>query len=246
MLSISIDCADCNTSDTSAQSSEYSCELSLNLPNTPCKGKMYILAAASNPGSGRVRYFLYITDTETIDHLVEQLVFLEKEQLLDATISCIRQEKLIILDVTSTHIHICDNKGNLLNTINMTVQLGNTYFRKSTIFTISYNGDIVCSEGRSKLAIYNIEEDDSSVGEANELIELKYMVQAVAFNHESDELIILCHTLFKQYHLVIFTKAGEFKQDIKLQNGDYRDAKLIYHRNGPVVLLDNEKLLHLK
>ena len=240
MLSISIDCTDCNTSVTSTQSSEASCELSANLPSTPCKGKMYILAAFES--GKRVQYFLYVIDMDGTIHHLEQLGFLENDQLLDATISCIRQEKLIILDITSTCIYICDNKGKYLKTID----LGSAYFRKSTIFTISHNGDIVCSEGRTKLAIYNIEEDDSSVRKANELIELKYTVQAVAFNHESDELIILCHTLFKQYHLVIFTKAGELKQDIKLQNGDYRDAKLIYHRNGPVVLLDNEKLLHLK
>ena len=79
----------------------------------------------------------------------------------------------------------------------MSKELDYTYFRRPTIFTISYKGEIICSEGRSKLAIYNIEEDGGSLRKADELIEVKYVVQAVAFNHESDELVIF-HTLLDQ------------------------------------------------
>jgi hypothetical protein len=266
ILSISIDCADCKTlskdatepttstasaqsSEASAQCSEVTSGVTYSQPNTPCKGKMYTLAYTNESGG---KYFLYIIDMEGIIQHKEQLKSLYKKKLEQAKIFCIRTKKVVLLDVTGDKldIHIFDEKGKYLKTINLISHLphaGTVYYSKPTIFTISYNGEIVCSEERTKLAIYNIEEDGSSVKKANELIEPKYVVQAVAFNHDSDELITLCHTSVSlEYHLVIFTKAGELKQDIKLQNGDYRDAKLIFHRNGPVVLFDNEKLLHLK
>jgi hypothetical protein len=278
ILSISIDCVDCQTpdenatepttseasaeasiqsSEASGQSSEapaessnasaQSSEASFSLPHTPCKGKMYFLTADESNRPGRVKYFLYVTDMDgNMQHKEEELGFLESPQLVQAKIFCISEKKLIILDVTGHVIYICDNKGKHLKSIDMTAQFSNAYFSRSAIFTISYNGEFVCSEGRNKLNIYNIDEEGSSLQKIHE-IKLKHVVQAVAFNHVLDEMILLCHTsVLLQYYLVIYTKAGKLKQEIKLQNGNYRKANLIFHRNGAVVLLGNQQLLHLK
>jgi hypothetical protein len=264
ILSMSIDCADCETpsenvteptaSKASAQSSEVqfgktSCGFSFSLSNTPCKGKMYILASANE---SHRKYFLYVIDMEGNIQHKEELKSLDSKKLEQTKIFCMKQKKVIILDVTGDNIdiHIFDDKGKYLKTIDMIAHLpyaGTVYFSKPTIFTISYNGEIVCSEGRSKLNVYNIDEEGSSLEKTHE-IKLKHAVQAVASNHNLDELIILCHTsMLFEYHLVTYTKStGELKQDIKLQNGNYQEAKLIFHKSGPVVLLDKHKLLHLK
>ena len=250
ILSVSVDCDSCvtmapTTSETSAQSSEAT---SHSQPNTQCNGKMYILASTKER-----KYFLCIIDMEgTIQHKEEQeLKPLYKKRLQQARIFIIRKKKIVILDVSGDRIdiYIFDQKGKYLKTIDLIPHspVGGSSYTKPTIFTISYNGEIICSEGRSKLAIYNIEEDGGSLRKADELIEVKYVVEAVAVNYESDELVILCYTsVLFEYHLAIYTKAGELKRDIKLQNGSYRDAKLIFNRNGRVVLLDASKYLHLK
>ena len=251
ILSVSVDCDSCvtmpsTTSEATAQSSEAT--TSHSQPNTQCNGKMYILASTKER-----KYFLCIIDMEgTIQHKEEQeLKPLYKKRLQQARIFSIRKNKILILDVSDDRIdiYIFDEKGKYFKTIDLIplLPVGGISYTKPTIFTISYNGEIICSEGRNKLAIYNIEEDCGSLRKAEELIEVKYVVQAVAFNHESDELVILCYTsVFFEYHLAIYTKAGKLKQDIKLQNSSYRDAKLIFNRNGRVVLLDASKYLHLK
>ena len=218
-----------------------------------CNGKMYILAHTK-----KRKYFLYVIDMNgVIQHEEEQeLKPLYKKRLQKARIFCIRKKKVVILDVSTdvsndTHtidIYIFDEKGKYLKTIDLNLHLPAEYRNYITpkIFTISYNGGIVCSQGRNKLAFYNIEEDGSSLKKEDDLIEVKYVIQALAFNHKSDELMILCYTsIVFQYHLVIYSKAGELKKDIKLQNGDYSDAELIFNQNGRVVLLDKYKLLHL-
>ena len=251
ILSIAIDCVDCSTVNvteptTSQETSVQSSLASFSLLHSSCKGSEYILTAVQD--SKPVQYFLY-ANSMNADGVVrhnEELNFMQSAELVQAKIFCMEQKKLIVFNVTKKMVHICCNQGKQLGTIDLSKELRYTYFRKPTIFTISYNGEIICSEGRSKLAIYNIE-DDGSLRKANELIEVKYVVQAVAFNHESDELVILCYTsVLFEYHLAIYTKDGELKRDIKLQNGSYRDAKLIFNRNGRVVLLDAGKYLHLK
>ena len=245
ILSISIDCTtNCNSSEASC-----CCKFSFSMPHTPCKGNLYVLAASGQAGK-RVRYFLYVINVDETIHNKEQLAFLESDQILQAMISCIKEEKLVILDITSSKIYICNNKGKHFKTIALTAVLSHGYFRKSTKFTISYDGEIVCSEERSsKLNIWNIDEENSSLENTNTagIKVKKLVVQSVAFNNDSNELIILGYTsVFSEYHLVIYTKAGELKEDIKLQNGDYRDAKLIFNQSGRVVLLNKFSLLHLK
>jgi hypothetical protein len=246
ILSISVNCDDCKN-DTEATTNDASAQFSKAAAShkSQCNGKMYILACTKE----RKHYFLYVIDMNgVIQHEEKQkLIPLCKKRLQKARIFCIRKKKVVILDVSkdTIDIYIFDEKGKYLKTIDLILHLpANNITPK--IFTISYDGEIVCSEGQNKLAIYNIEEDGSSLKKADELIEVKYVIQAVAFNHKSDELIILSYTsIVFQYHLVIYTKAGELKKDIKLQNGDYSDAELIFNQNGRVVLLDKYKLLHL-
>jgi hypothetical protein len=261
ILSMSIDCTDCETpsenvteptaSKASTQSSEAqfgktSCGFSFSLSNTPCKGKMYILASANE---SHRKYFLYVIDMEGNIQHKEELKSLDSKKFEQTKIFCMKKKKVIILDVTGYNIdiHIFYDKGKYLKTIDLIQHLPYAAHFKPTIFTISYNGEIVCSEEPSKLNVYNIDEEGSSLDKTHE-VKLKHAVQAVAFNHNLDELIILCYTsVLFEYHLVTYTKSTrELKQDIKLQNGNYQAAELIFHKSGPVVLLDKDKLLHLK
>ena len=251
ILSISIDCGDCQTPEenvaqpSTSEATAQPVEDAFSLPQTACKGRIYILTAYHL--NTRVKYFLYVLGMDrTKQHNKEELVFLESPQLQQVKIFHLRQEKLIILNVTKKLLYVCDDREKHLKTINVTEQLRNANdFCKFPIFTISHNGEIVCSEGRSKLNVYQINEESSRL-EKTTAIALKHVVQSIAFNHQSDELIILCHTVLHEYHLVIYSKNGELKQNIKLQNGDYREAKLIFQRNGRVALLDNYSVLHLK
>ena len=162
------------------------------------------------------------------------------------TIFNFKEEKLIILNVTRNVIFLCDDNGECTKTINTTDQLRKANkFCNFPIVTFLYNGEIVCSEGRSKLNVYNINEKTSCLVK-KKTISVEHVVQAITYNHQSDELIILSRTYaLHEYHLLIYTKGGTLKKDVKLQNGDYREARLFSHRNGRVVLLDNHKLLHL-
>ena len=276
ILGIAIDCADCETLgenvlepttsyasatavDTSVQPSKATCEMSFSLPEAPCKGKMYILVCEYK---SRKQYFVYVIDMEGNIQHKEQLKSLDSKQLDLAKIFCIKEPKRVfVLDVTGTNIdiHICDDRGKYVKSINMLPHLPDKGIVYESVlpkvFTISQKGEIICSEGRCKLNVYSID-TEGTVMKTNE-INVKYVVQDAALstgsciplNNELDasELIILCYTSVKfEYHLVIYTKNGELKEDIKLQNNSYDEAKLIFHRNGPVVLLDKNKLLYLK
>ena len=296
MLSISTDCADCeahredktklttsaeDVSDESnndlsqpsevvaqssaAQHSKDSCEVNFSFSSKSCKGKLYILARNTGPGRQK-QYFLYIINMDGgIQHQVE-LKSLDNKELKQAKIFCIRNRKVVILDITEDNIdmYIFNYEGKYLKTIDMKQYLTEGFFGKLTIFTISYNGDIVCSEEKSKLTIYNIDEENNIQKTSNTIKlskEGQYVStcvpQSVAFNRKFEELIILCYTSIPlslsrpQYHLLIYTTSGTLKKDIKLRdngtnNGSYGEAALIYQQNGPVVLLDNHQLLHLK
>ena len=246
--------------DTSVQHIEASCEMSFSLPEAPCKGNMYILVCECK--SRKLQYFVYIVDMEGNIQHKEELKSLDSKLLGRAKIFCIKEPKRVfVLDVTGTNIdvHICDDQGKYVKSINMLPHLPVKGITDESVlpkvFTISQKGEIICSEGRCKLNVYSID-TEGTVMKTNE-INVKYVVQDAALstgrciplNNELDtsELIILCYTSVKfEYHLVIYTKNGELKEDIKLQNNSYDEAKLIFHRNGPVVLLDKNKLLYLK
>ena len=270
ILDIAIDCADCETNvenvseqpeptthsgtavETSAQSSEASCEMSFTFSETPCKGKMYILVCENKSTK---QYFVYVIGMEGNTLHKEELKALDSKQLDLAKIFCIKElERVFILDVTGNNIdiHICDDQGKYVKSINMIPHLPDKGNADEPVlpkvFTISHNGEIVCSEGRSRLNIYSID-TEGTVKKTNQ-INLKYVVQDAALSNNklnAYELVILCYTSVTfQYHLVIYTKNGELKQDIKLLNNSYAKARLIFHQNGPVVLLDEDKLLYLK
>ena len=219
----------------------------LDLPQTACKGNVYILTAQYFDTC--VKYSLNVLGVDgTKQHNREELRFLESYGSRSEQVKIVnfREEKLIIINVTRKVIFVCNDKGEYLKTIDITAQLRKANnFCNFPIFTFLYNGRVVCCEGRRKLNVYSINEESSCLIKTT-TIPVKHVVQTVAFNHQSDELIILCRALLLcEYYLLIYTEDGELKKDIKLQNGDYRAARLISHRNGRVVLLDNHKLFHL-
>ena len=207
---------------------------------------MYILTARRF--DTLVKYFFHILGKDGTKQNEKELGFLESHSPRPQQVTTFnfKEEKLIILNVTRNIIFLCDDNGECTKTINITDQLRKANkFCNFPIFTSLYNGEIVCSEGRSKLNVYNINEETSCLVK-KKTISVEHLVQAIAFNHQSDELIILSHTFaLHEYYLLIYTKGGKLKKDVKLQNGDYREARLFSHRNGRVVLLDNHKLLHL-
>ena len=135
-----------------------------------------------------------------------------------------REEKLIIINVTRKVIFVSDDKGEHSKAVDITVQLPKANdFCDFPVFTFLYNGEIVCSKGKgqSKLNIYNINEENSCL-EKTTTIPIKHVVEAIAFNHQSDELIILCRTLLLyEYYLLIYTKNGELEPVPKFHPYDY-------------------------
>ena len=248
IVSIAIDCAHCKTF-TKSELGETSTQSNVASPcmsTIVCHGKMYILAR--NKSKSDFHYYLYVVDMEgktkrsyTLGYLLRSST--ENVKLM---IFCIEGQKLVIVEATrQVWVRICDTEGVVKEKINLTAQLRNTY-----IYTISYNGEIVCLNDESVLNVYKLNEERCSEKLLSKTCEVKRTVKAIAYNHELEKFIILCYaTLSNQYHLVTYAKAdGQLKEDIKLNNDNnkYRKAKLICHPSGPVVLLDNHKLLYLK
>ena len=248
----SVESNDDPSQPSASQHNEDGCEESFSFSSKSCKAsKMYLVTRKKR----EKQYFLYIINMDgNIEHQVE-LKSLDNKELKQVRIFCIKNGKVVILDLTEDNLdmYIFNYKGKYLKTIDMMQYLTKRRFSRVTIFTISYNGEIFCSDEKSKLTIYNIDEENNiRMTTGNEIILLKnYVPQSVAFNRKFEELIILCHTsvplrLSPHYHLLIYT-SGTLKKDIKLRdNANYREAMLIYHQNGPVVLLHNQQLLHLK
>ena len=208
---------------------------------------MYILTAQHF--DTRVKYSLNVLAVDgTKQHNREEMRFLESYGSGPEQVKIVnfREEKLIIINVTRKVIFVCNDKGEYLKTIDITAQLRKANdFCNFPILTFLYTGEVVCCDGRRKLNVYSINEESSCLTKRT-TIPVKHVVQTVAFNHQSKELIILCRaSLLYEYYLLIYANNGTLKKDIKLQNGDYRAARLISHRNGRVVLLDNHKLFHL-
>ena len=246
---VSVESNDDPSQPSASQHSKDGCEVSFSFSSKSCKAsKMYLVTRKK----GEKQYFLYIINMDgNIEQQVE-LKSLDNKELKQVRIFCIKNRKVIILDVAEGNLdmHIFNYEGKYLKTIDMKQYLTKRRFSRVTIFTISYNGEIFCFDEKSKLTIYNIDEENE-IPKTNETILLKnYVPQSVAFNRKFEELIILCHTSRlsrPQYHLLIYTRSGTLEKDIKLRdNADYREAMLIYHQNGPVVLLHNQQLLHLK
>ena len=225
----------------------HASSLNLNLPQTICQGKMYILTYVKDNES-RFRYFLCVMNMDGAEQREEKLGFLESSQLVKAKIFC-RRKMLILINVTGRIMFICDGEGGHLSTINVNEQLRSAYFSRPPIFTISFNGELICSEGRrpTKLRIYEMDEKNGSLrrNEKREIVSER-VVKAVAVNQVLNELIILCHSsILKRYHLEIYDRNGKLKEYFRLGNGDYREAKMIFHPSGRVVLLNKHNLLHL-
>ena len=256
IVSIAIDCTDCKTSTESqhGETSTQPCTASSRLTSLVCHGKMYILARSKSQDG--FHYFLYVVDMNGKTEHSKKLGYLQRSttEFQTVKIFCISGQKLVILEFTrgATSLRICNNEGGVEEKINMTAELRNPLY----VSSIAYNGEIVCSNGESMLNIYNINEKRGTEKPPSKTteIEIKRTVQAVAYNHELEEFIILCYvraSLKLEYYLVTYTKAGQsiqLIQDIKLNNAnhEYEKAKLICHQNGPAVLLDNHKLLYLK
>jgi hypothetical protein len=181
----------------------------------------------------------------------EELGFLERRETKippKVKIFCINDKQIVVLDLTRRIIHICDNKGFENQTIDATAYLTKVSARCPPIFTC--NGEIICLASKlnfiNKINVYDSVSDGGSSVEKLSQIDVQRAVQAVVFNHKSDEIIILCYTWLLQYHLMIYTKDAKLKKDIELHNSKFREAGLISNLRGPVALLDNFKLLRLK
>ena len=254
IVSIAIDCTDCKTPLdspflTSTQSN------AAGLPSTDCHGKMYILTQKKLKNN--FHYFLNMVNMKKKTENKYPLEYLQRSSTKVAwvRIFCLRDRKLVIMESAATKqvvwVRICNHKGELQEKINMTAQLVDT-----NIFSISYNGEIVCSNGEGTLKVYDLSEERISEKPPSKSCQIKidHDVKAVAYNHELEKLFIICHRCTlkwawsNQCHLRTYTKAGKLLQDIELSyaNDKYENTKLICHPSGPIVLLDNDKLLYLK
>ena len=244
IISISIDCSDCKTKSDCAETSTKS---SPNLFRPACRGKMYILVRSQL--NKTFRYYLYITDLNGGKKVhEEELGFLERNasEVPKVKMFSIHDKRIVILDVTRRVIHVCDAKGMERNTLDATAYMSNiTAFRPPVV---TYNSGMICLESRmnffSKINVYNIitDEEDSCLKWTNKS-EVKRAVQAVAFNQESGEIVILCYNVRLQCYLTTY-KDGQLMQDIKLR--DFTIQALIFNPSGSIVLLDDSKVLHLK
>ena len=255
IVSISIDCSDCKVSTKSQrdEASAESSETNRSPSRPPCRGKMYILARMYSALNESFCYYLYVVDMSGRKLHEDEIDALEKPAVTEqeVTIFCIKDKNLLIIEQArqaQAILRIWNKEDKVKETIKMTKQLEN-----NQISTVSFNGEIVCSShDQNRLNIYSLNEEGRNLEQPPpkiSTIDLKRTVKTVTY---SDELVIIICNAYNylmeqyEYHLVTYTKDGQLIQDIKLNNDKYGGAKLISHGNGPVLLLDNYKLLYLK
>ena len=200
IVSIAIDCTDCKTPADSqfGETSTQSNAASSGLSSTDCHGKMYILTQKKLKNN--FHYFLNIVNMEKKTENKYPLEYLQRSSTKFALVRifCLKDRKLVIMELAETTrqvilwVRICDHKGELQEKINMTAQLVDT-----NIFSISYNGEIVCSNGEGTLKVYDLSEERSFEKPPSMSCQIKIGldVKAVAYNHELEKFFIICKTL---------------------------------------------------
>jgi hypothetical protein len=158
---------------------------------------------------------------------------------------CTRNE-VVIFDIYRRQVYLCTRRGELEKPLDIARQKRTLILSTATI---SNENEIVVLESPNKIHFYSISNerflDDQGFEACNE-------VKTMAFNHVSNEVNILCKDgrNSREYHLMCYAKrAGKLQQDMKLQEDRYdfwANASLISHPSGPVVLLDNNRLLNLQ
>lgn len=234
IISICVDCNDCTVPKKSGEL------------HKDCKNTMYVLATYASEGESV--FMLFVVDVRgKLLHKAE-LTCLPQRNVsvrIKGKILCTRNE-VVIFDIDRHQVYLCTRRGELEKPLDIARQ------KRSLILstaTISDENEIVVLESPNKIHFYSISNerflDDQGFEACNE-------VKTMAFNHVSNEVNILCKDgrNSREYHLMCYAKrAGELQQDMKLQEDRYdfwANASLISHPSGPVVLLDNNRLLNLQ
>ena len=221
IVSISIDCSDCKTFTKCGETLSEPSEASSNLFGPACRGKMYILARSEL--NSVFRYYLCALELNGGKKVhEEELGFLERSAAESPKVKMfsINDNRIVILDVSRRVIHVCDGEGMEKNTLDVTPSMRNVITSRPPLIT--YDNGMICTESKfsnfsSKINVYDIitNEDDSCLRKRNPSeIKVERAVQAVAFDQESNKIVLLCYTVFLQYYLAIY-EGGQLIQDIK-------------------------------
>ncbi len=244
IISICLDSSDCTVPKKSG-------ELHKN-----CRNRVYVLATYTSEGESV--FVLLVVDVQgKLLHKAE-LTCLPRRKMsvrIGGKILCTKN-KVVIFDICRCQVYLCNSKGELEKPLNIARQKPRLIPTTATIS--SDENEIIVLGKPNKIHFYNINDDsfldDKSFETCNE-------VRAIAFNHVSNEVTLFCKDgrNSRGYHLMRYAKTGELQQDqprshrlqqdIKLQEnsfGCWENASLISHPSGPVVLLDNNRLLNLQ
>ena len=252
-----------NIQITSISTDTNECSTVSNSHND-CKNKVYVLAfyipkaSSSKDQSQSVRVFvLFVIDVQgKLLHKAE-LTCLPRRSVKDKVlcrIICIK-EKLLILDAMRREVYLCTGEGDLEVRLDVTDQKPDVSLSTATV---TDGNEIILLQKPNKLLFYNIDEGrflDDQGFEAPDKVTINY---AITFNHVTKEITLLykVNSFFKtltqlpeEHHLARYAKTGELRQDIRLQDDKcdfWKNASLISHPSGPLILLDNSRLLHLQ
>ena len=229
ITSISIDCKDCSL--LSQQTNQF---------HKDCKNKVYVLASYI---SNEQRLFkMFVIDILGNLQYDIKLTCLPPRNVSDEVcckILC-TQTKVIIFDINKREAYLCDASGELEK------PLPNIAKCMPSLATASADEEIVILEKPNKLHFINHISNESSVNTI--VMDGCNEVLGMTFNHDLNEVNLLSKASSKEYHFKCYSKVGELQQDIKLREDMqdfWKNATLISHPSGRLVMFDNSRILNL-
>ena len=236
IVSICVDCNSCTVTKKSGESHEE------------CKNLIYVLAIL--PSEGESVFALLVIDVRGKLLHKAKLTCLPRQNKsvrIRGKIVCTKN-RIVIFDVNRSQVYLCNNKGDLEKPLNMKGRNLDIFLSTATI---TDGNEIIVLKKPNKVCFYSIN-DDSFLDEQGFEVSNYEINATVAFSHLTNEVILLCKGRQKSreyLHLLRCAKTGELHQDIQLQqdrNEFWKSARIFSHPSGPVVLLNNNRLLNLQ
>ena len=205
-----------------------------------CKKKIYILV--SYISDGELVFILFVVNIRgKLLHKAE-LTCLPRRKISENVSAKIifTGNKIVIFDSNRRKVYLCNNEGELEKPLNITGKIGRISL---TTATISDENEVIILQKPNKIYFYSINDDRFLHDQS---FEVRLGVIGLTFNHFSTEATLLCKDgKNSRIHMLRYTKTSELQQDIELRNDEnefWKNARLISHPSGRVVLLDIKQI----
>ena len=209
-----------------------------------CKNMIYILATYIS--DGELVFILFVVDIQgKLLHKAELTCLPRRKISENVSVKIIfTGNKIVIFENSRRKVYLCNKEGELEKPLNITETNGRISLVTATI---SDENEVMILQKPNKIHFYSINDDRFLHDQS---FEVRTGVIGLTFNHFSTEAILLCKDgKNPRIHMLRYTKTGELQQDIELRDDEnefWKNARLISHRSGRVVVLDKNKLLNLQ